>query len=164
MPVRPSPRTISRGLLLLAISIPLGIVTGTMSARLITTQPLPQLKFLAKMITASITATGPRDVTACRAAFLRGMKYLFEAQFPNGGWPQVWPLEGGYHDAITFNDDAMIEVMELMRHVADGAGEYSFVPRKMREHRCDEFRARGSMYPCRPDQNQRKAHRLAAAG
>ena len=101
-----------------------------------------ELKFLAKMITASITATGPRDVTACRAAFLRGMKYLFEAQFPNGGWPQVWPLEGGYHDAITFNDDAMIEVMELMRHVADGAGEYSFVPRKMRETAATSF-ARG---------------------
>jgi len=23
--------------------------------------------------------------------------------------PQVWPLEGGYHDAITYNDDAMAQ-------------------------------------------------------
>ena len=40
------------------------------------------------------------------AAVLRGLDYTFAAQFPNGGWPQVWPLEGGYHDAITFNDGA----------------------------------------------------------
>jgi hypothetical protein len=28
--------------------------------------------------------------------------------------------EGGYHDAITYNDDAMTQVVGLMRRVADG--------------------------------------------
>jgi PelA/Pel-15E family pectate lyase len=37
------------------------------------------------------------------------VRYLLAAQFPNGGWPQVWPLEGGYHDAVTFNDNAVSE-------------------------------------------------------
>ncbi|HEX4308999.1 MAG TPA: pectate lyase, partial [Acidobacteriaceae bacterium] len=46
------------------------------------------------------------DGEVYRASFLRGVRYLLAAQFPNGGWPQVWPLEGGYHDAITFNDNA----------------------------------------------------------
>ena len=36
----------------------------------------------------------------------------------------MWPLEGGYHDAITYNDSAMTQVMDLMRHVADGKDEY----------------------------------------
>jgi PelA/Pel-15E family pectate lyase len=44
----------------------------------------------------------------------------------------VWPLEGGYHDAITYNDDAMTQVVELMRRVADGKEEFSFVPRSVR--------------------------------
>jgi len=83
-----------------------------------------QLRFLAKTISASAA----RDRAAYRAAFLKGMSYLCAAQFPNGGWPQVWPLEGGYHDAITYNDNAMVNVMELLRRVADGKGEYSFVP------------------------------------
>jgi PelA/Pel-15E family pectate lyase len=97
-----------------------------------------QMKFLAR----TISAPGSGNGAAYRSAFLRGMNYLFEAQFPNGGWPQVWPLEGGYHDAITYNDDAMINVMDLMRHVADGAGEYSFVPRKTRKRAATAY-ARG---------------------
>jgi len=55
-----------------------------------------ELQFLAKVI-----GRGERH-GRYRASFLRGVEYLFAAQLPNGGWPQVWPLEGGYHDAITF--------------------------------------------------------------
>jgi len=88
-----------------------------------------QMNFLAKVI----TAVGVKDDAVYRAAFLRGMDYLFAAQFPNGGWPQVWPLEGGYHDAITYNDDAMTQVVELMLHVADGKDEFSFVPNNIRQ-------------------------------
>lgn len=87
-----------------------------------------QMVFLAKVITA---ASG-KDAAAYRAAFFRGINYLFAAQYPNGGWPQVWPLEGGYHDAITYNDDAMTQVVELMRHVADGREEFSFVTKNIR--------------------------------
>jgi len=93
-----------------------------------------QMNFLAKTI-----AGGGDHTEVFRAAFLRGMGYLFAAQFPNGGWPQVWPLEGGYHDAITFNDDAMTQVMELMRHVADGKDEFSFVPQKIRKRAATGF-------------------------
>jgi PelA/Pel-15E family pectate lyase len=73
------------------------------------------------------------------------MQYLFVAQFPNGGWPQVWPLEGGYHDAITYNDGAMAHVVELMRKVADGLDDFSFVPRRVRT-RAAAFFARGIRY------------------
>ncbi|MGD0681023.1 MAG: pectate lyase [Terracidiphilus sp.] len=97
-----------------------------------------QMNFLAKVI----TAVGLKDDSAYRAAFLRGMNYLFAAQFPNGGWPQVWPLEGGYHDTITYNDDAMTQVVELMRRVADGKQDFSFVPKNIRK-RADASFARG---------------------
>ena len=61
------------------------------------------------------------------ASFLHGVRYLLAAQFPNGGWPQVWPLEGGYHDAITYNDNAMVQVMQLMLRIAEGRDDYAFV-------------------------------------
>jgi PelA/Pel-15E family pectate lyase len=89
-----------------------------------------QMNFLAKVIAAS----GTQDAAVYRETFLRGMEYLFAAQFPNGGWPQVWPLEGSYHDAITYNDDAMTQVVELMSHVAEGRDEFSFAPKTVREH------------------------------
>ncbi len=59
-----------------------------------------------------------------RAAFLRGVEYLLDAQFPNGCWPQVWPLAGSYHDAATFNDDATTNVLELLTEIGDGRFPY----------------------------------------
>lgn len=100
-----------------------------------------QLNFLAKVIAAE----GAADARKYREAFLRGVRYLFEAQYPNGGWPQVWPLEGGYHDAVTYNDDAMTQVMELMRNVSEGQGDFSFVAQDMRAKARASF-ARG--LPC----------------
>jgi PelA/Pel-15E family pectate lyase len=77
-------------------------------------------------------ATPGADGEPYRASFLRGIRYLLAAQFPNGGWPQVWPLEGGYHDAITFNDNAVTESAETLTAVAEGAGNYAFVPAELR--------------------------------
>jgi PelA/Pel-15E family pectate lyase len=87
-----------------------------------------ELHFLILVAAATPGAAG--DVY--RASFLRGIRYLLAAQFPNGGWPQVWPLEGGYHDAITFNDNAVTESAETLTAVAEGAGNYSFVPTVLR--------------------------------
>jgi PelA/Pel-15E family pectate lyase len=87
-----------------------------------------ELHFLVLVAAATPGAAG--DVY--RASFLRGIRYLLAAQFPNGGWPQVWPLEGGYHDAITFNDNAVTESAETLTAVAEGTGNYSFVPTVLR--------------------------------
>jgi PelA/Pel-15E family pectate lyase len=65
-----------------------------------------------------------------RAAFLRGLGYIFAAQCPNGCFPQVYPLQGGYHDAATFNDNATVNVLRLLRDVA--RGQYGFVPASAR--------------------------------
>jgi PelA/Pel-15E family pectate lyase len=70
---------------------------------------------------------------AYRASFVRGLRYLLAAQFPNGGWPQVWPIEGGYHDAITYNDDAVTLAAEVLNSVAENNDHaYDFVPEDLR--------------------------------
>ena len=53
----------------------------------------------------------------CKAGFVKGLDFILAAQYPNGGWPQVYPLEGGYHDDITFNDDAMTRVLRLLQAI-----------------------------------------------
>jgi len=95
-----------------------------------------QIRFLAKVIAATGAGT---DAAAWRASFIRGVNYLLDAQFPNGGWPQVWPLEGGYHDAITYNDNAMTQAMEVMRDVAQGTGDYAFAPKALRARAAASF-------------------------
>lgn len=88
-----------------------------------------QLRFLAKVISSGNVNEG----AAYRAAFERGLDYILAAQNPNGGWPQVWPLQGGYHDAITYNDGAMLNVLSLLQDIAAGQGEYAFTTKSMRE-------------------------------
>lgn len=85
---------------------------------------ITELRFLARVI-ASGGGAGKPEYTA---AFVRGMEYLFTAQYPNGGFPQVYPLAGGYHDAITYNDNALANVTDLLEDVALRKGDYSFVP------------------------------------
>ena len=84
-----------------------------------------EIRFLAKVATA--TGEAPPATAA-----LRGFEYLLAAQFPNGGWPQVWPLQGGYHDALTLNDDAMISVLALLSEAGAGQGDFAFVPEALR--------------------------------
>ena len=77
------------------------------------------LAFLARMTTATGDA-------AYAAAFQRGLDYVLAAQYPNGGWPQYYPLRGGYHDHITFNDDAMVRILTLLQDIAAGREPYAF--------------------------------------
>jgi PelA/Pel-15E family pectate lyase len=83
-----------------------------------------EMRFLA-------LADAARPDPRYRAAFLRGLDYLLDAQFPNGCWPQVFPLQGGYHDAATFNDDAIVNAASVLRDVAHG--DVAFVPAARRE-------------------------------
>jgi PelA/Pel-15E family pectate lyase len=79
------------------------------------------MEFLALLIDAS----GKEEY---KASFNRGLDYLFKAQYPNGGWPQFWPLRGNkYYSRITYNDGAMIRVMDLLQKVAKGNNPFSFV-------------------------------------
>ncbi|MCU0646589.1 MAG: pectate lyase [Gemmatimonadaceae bacterium] len=51
-------------------------------------------------------------------AIRRGVRYLLLSQMPNGCWPQVFPLQGSYHDAITYNDNAVTEVARVLDTIA----------------------------------------------
>lgn len=44
----------------------------------------------------------------------RGLKFLLTMQYPSGGWPQVYPARGNYSDYVTFNDNAMMRVMNVL--------------------------------------------------
>lgn len=90
---------------------------------------ITEIRFLTRVANQASAA----DAARYRDAAHKGLKYLLRAQFPNGGWPQVWPLQGGYHDAITLNDNAVVDVAELMAHVAAGASGFDFIPTATRQ-------------------------------
>lgn len=79
-----------------------------------------QLDLLAK----AYTATG-KAVYA--DAFYKGINLILDAQYPNGGWPQNYPLVGSYHDHITYNDALMRDIMVLLDNISKGDGAFAFV-------------------------------------
>lgn len=89
---------------------------------------ITEIRFLAK-VAAQLGADGTDAGGAARyrQSALKGLRYLLDAQFPNGGWPQVWPLQGGYHNALTLNDDAMVQVATLMGAAARGEQAFAFL-------------------------------------
>ncbi|MDX2032434.1 MAG: pectate lyase [Blastocatellia bacterium] len=93
---------------------------GTVDSTIDNGATYTQLAFLARVFTRT-------KQDRFRESFLRGLDYLFAAQYPNGGWPQFYPLQRGYYTHITFNDDAMIGVMSLLREIAREKPEYAFV-------------------------------------
>ena len=85
-----------------------------------------QMQYLAKVF----TATGH---SRFRDAFIKAFDYLVAAQYANGGWPQYYPKLEGYYRHITFNDDAMIGVMTLLRDVSRQLPDYSFIDAARRD-------------------------------
>lgn len=72
-----------------------------------------QLRFLVRVFAAH-----PDNRYA--VAYHKGLALLLAAQQPNGCWPQTFPLEGGYHDAITFNDDVAVLALTTLDQVSSG--------------------------------------------
>lgn len=90
---------------------------------------ITQLRFLAKIVSADTS----KRAAPYKKAFQNGLNYVFRSQFPNGGWPQVWPLQGGYHDCVTFNDGAMTGILDLLLDVSQAKGEFAFVQKSLRQ-------------------------------
>lgn len=84
-----------------------------------------QLSFLARVYTA-------KKLARHKEAFLKGVDYLFKAQYANGGWPQYYPRLTGYYKHITYNDNAMIGVMKLLRDIERKRPDYAFVDEERR--------------------------------
>ncbi len=85
-----------------------------------------QLRFLARVLAAG----GPASL---RQPFLDGLDYLLRAQYPNGGWPQFYPLRRDYSRHVTFNDGAMVGALRLVREVAAGGEPFAFVDAARRQ-------------------------------
>jgi PelA/Pel-15E family pectate lyase len=79
-----------------------------------------QIIYLAKVY----SATGEEKY---REGCIRGIEFVLKAQYPNGGFPQFYPDTSGYRKYITFNDGAMIGVMNVLYNVVKGSSDFRFV-------------------------------------
>lgn len=80
----------------------------------------------------------PEERLQIQTALQLGVRYVLSAQFPNGGFPQSYPLRGGYHDAVTLNDHVLTELLRLMRDIAE-APEFNWLESSLRQQAQDGF-------------------------
>jgi PelA/Pel-15E family pectate lyase len=79
-----------------------------------------EMKFLARMY----SKTGNEKY---KIAFVNGLNFIFDAQYDNGGWPMFYPLRKGYYTHITFNDNCIVNVLELFKDIFNKNPLYVFV-------------------------------------
>lgn len=87
---------------------------------------IAQLWFLAHIRHAT-------DNPAYEDAFYRDVTLLLAAQYPNGGWPQNYPLTGSYHDHITLNDEVLTNILSLLKQAAQAEPPFDFVKAEVRQ-------------------------------
>lgn len=82
---------------------------------------ITELKFLSKVY-------GSSKDERYKEGFLKGLKYIFAAQYGNGGWPQFYPARQGgsvdYASHITYNDDAMVNTMNFLKDIYSDKDDY----------------------------------------
>jgi PelA/Pel-15E family pectate lyase len=88
-----------------------------------------QIRFMANMY----VATGEKKYYD---SFMKGVNYILEAQYPNGGWPQYYPLKKGYSTHITFNDGAMLGAMRVLDNIARGIKPFDIVKDEALKAKC----------------------------
>ena len=60
-----------------------------------------------------------------------GIKYLLNAQNSAGGWGQFYPDSSGYHKHITYNDNAMIDVMWVLKYAAECSNDFEKIDKSL---------------------------------
>ncbi|WP_308756746.1 pectate lyase [uncultured Bacteroides sp.] len=80
-----------------------------------------EIRYLSRIYLAT-------NIEKYKDAALEGIRYILKAQYPNGGWPQFWPRPKGYYTHITYNDNAMVNVMNLLCDVYNRKAPYTYVP------------------------------------
>jgi PelA/Pel-15E family pectate lyase len=79
-----------------------------------------EMKFMARMYNKTSTS-------AYKDSFNRGLKFILDAQYDNGGWPMFYPLRKGYYTHITFNDNAIVNLLEMLRDINNNEKLYSSI-------------------------------------
>jgi len=79
-----------------------------------------EMFFLAKMF----EKTGQENY---RLSVEKGLRFILDAQYENGGWPMFYPLKKGYYTHITFNDDAHYLLMKLLKTIIQKKPQFAFI-------------------------------------
>lgn len=85
----------------------------------------PHIYYLAQVYTAT-------KIEKYKEACVKGIQFVLDAQYANGGWPQYFPLEKNYSRHITFNDGAYMGIMDLLDKIVNTNPNFTFIDATMK--------------------------------
>jgi PelA/Pel-15E family pectate lyase len=68
-----------------------------------------------------------------RKAAEAGLTFILDHQYDNGGWPHTPTRSDEYYGHITFTDDVMPGVLNLLRQIAERRGPFTYINDAMRK-------------------------------
>ncbi len=84
-----------------------------------------EIRYLAK----AYLRTGNKEYLR---AVEKGVRYLLEMQYKDGGFPQFYPDKSLYRSEITYNDNAMVNALNVLDDVALGQNGMEIVSSSLR--------------------------------
>jgi len=63
----------------------------------------------------------------------KGIQYLLSMQYQNGGFPQYFPNSSIYRKQVTYNDNAMINVLTVLYNISEGKEGFDAVNSQLKE-------------------------------
>ncbi|GEO05390.1 pectate lyase [Adhaeribacter aerolatus] len=110
-------------------------ITVAQKAQLLIDKTLPDATIDDKSTTYEINYLVKAHAQTRNPEYLKaaekGINYLLQAQYPNGGWSQSYPDTSSYHKHITFNDGAMTDALGVLKSTAEKIDGYSAVDKKI---------------------------------
>jgi PelA/Pel-15E family pectate lyase len=61
----------------------------------------------------------------------KGIRYLLRMQYSNGGFPQFFPDTSLYRSEITYNDNTMVNALNILWDVAQGTNDFDVVDQSL---------------------------------
>jgi PelA/Pel-15E family pectate lyase len=77
---------------------------------------IQEMRLLAVRYKATTNAS---NKTLFKSSFQKAVRFILASELPNGGWPQMYPKRGNYSDMATYNDNAMVRAMVLVKDIID---------------------------------------------
>ena len=63
----------------------------------------------------------------------KGIQYLLSMQYQNGGFPQYFPNSAIYRKQVTYNDNAMINVLTVLYNISEGKEGFDAVNSQLKD-------------------------------
>jgi PelA/Pel-15E family pectate lyase len=87
----------------------------------------------SKEINGLINAYSTTKNPAYLKAAEKGIEYLLSMQYENGGFPQYFPNSAIYRKQVTYNDNAMINVLTILYNISEEKEGFDAVSSQLKE-------------------------------